>query len=249
MFSVYGGGQGFAARLCNEEKDKENPGANSSLGANIPFAADDEWYPHIFKDSQSNGWRMSYNETPVSVESFHSLRLVRKAPDIPNHYFVFFATEHNGTWALLFKVKKDTAQSKGNRLVVQGVDLCCNVEMEGQMLQSVGRESFDALCQQTLPRWIEEEHAVRAREQGAKRQAKKRASESSEQSEERLAGMRRRNASLSSEQKEERLAEMRQYTKEWNASLSSEQNEERLAVRREASTYKGAECELVVGAE
>ena len=67
MFSVYGGGHGFAARLCNEEKDKENPGANSSLGANIPFAADDEWYPHIFKDSQSNEWRMSYKSHFLST--------------------------------------------------------------------------------------------------------------------------------------------------------------------------------------
>ena len=158
---------------CTKEQDKENSGLRAGAGTLYRILPGAEWEAHSTKSRGSTA-RLSHTEFPSSVESFSSLKLVRRA-DVCGHgmWFVFFTLKGNNTmWPLLWreetKAKKETKATKETKAMKATF---VDEEMRDQVLQRVGEEALHRLETTEIPTWVAAERRAQHRACEAERVA------------------------------------------------------------------------------
>ena len=158
---------------CTKEQDKENSGLRAGAGTLYRILPGAEWEAHSTKSRGSTA-RLSHTEFPSSVESFSSLKLVRRAY-VCGHgmWFVFFTLKGNNTmWPLLWreetKAKKETKATKETKAMKATF---VDEEMRDQVLQRVGEEALHRLETTEIPTWVAAERRAQHRACEAERVA------------------------------------------------------------------------------
>ena len=157
---------------CTKEQDKENSGLRAGAGTLYRILPGAEWEAHSTKSRGSTA-RLSHTEFPSSVESFSSLKLVRRAYCGHGMWFVFFTLKGNNTmWPLLWreetKAKKETKATKETKAMKATF---VDEEMRDQVLQRVGEEALHRLETTEIPTWVAAERRAQHRACEAERVA------------------------------------------------------------------------------
>jgi alpha-galactosidase/6-phospho-beta-glucosidase family protein len=183
---------------------------------------------------------LSHTEFPSSVESFSSLKLVRRACG-HGMWFVFFTLKGNNTmWPLLWreetKAKKETKATKETKAMKATF---VDEEMRDQVLQRVGEEALHRLETTEIPTWVAAERRAQHRACEAERVANRTNEQRQKDKEQHRACEAERVANRTNEQRQKDKEQHRACEAERVANLPNEQRQ------KDKEQHRACEAERV----